>query len=153
MRYKVWDETTYLLPNFKVCSVVVWDGISNFITQFTEHVVTHPRWHLSYPMLLKGDPAIWMRGSSMSLRWVVSSLGLVSAELINLQKYNLGIHEWILEMQNLYNWKRHTEKSNKWITHSLLNRCVDMSGEGISNRNVSSDEFVKGGYGSVDAKD
>ena len=40
--YKVWDEITYLFPNFNGCTFDVWELASNFIPRFTGHVITYP---------------------------------------------------------------------------------------------------------------
>ena len=42
IHYKVWGEITYSFPNFKGCTVEVWEWISNFKPHFTGHVITYP---------------------------------------------------------------------------------------------------------------
>ena len=39
---KVWDEITYPFPNFKSCTVEVWEWIGNFIPHFIKNVITYP---------------------------------------------------------------------------------------------------------------
>ena len=51
IHYNVWDEITHLSQNVEVA---VLEGVSNFITHFTGHVITQPCWHLSQTMLVKG---------------------------------------------------------------------------------------------------
>ena len=41
------DEITYPFPNFKGCTVEVWEWMSNFIPHFTGHVIIYPCWDLS----------------------------------------------------------------------------------------------------------
>ena len=38
----VWDEIIYAFLNCKGCMIEVWQFISNFIPQFTGHVITYP---------------------------------------------------------------------------------------------------------------
>ena len=42
--YNVWDEIIYPFPNFNGCTVDVWEWISNFIPNLTDHVITYPCW-------------------------------------------------------------------------------------------------------------
>ena len=42
VHYKVWDEITYLFPNYNGPTVEVWEWISDFIPPFTGH---HSRYH------------------------------------------------------------------------------------------------------------
>ena len=44
MPREVWDEVTYLFPNFKVCRFEVWERISNFFAHFIMDVITYPCW-------------------------------------------------------------------------------------------------------------
>ena len=44
IHYKVWDEITYLFPNFNGVTVEVWEWISNFIPYFAGYVITYPCW-------------------------------------------------------------------------------------------------------------
>ena len=44
MPYKVWDEITYPFPNFNGGTVEVWEWISNFMPDFTRHVITYTWW-------------------------------------------------------------------------------------------------------------
>ena len=37
----VWDEITYLFPNFSGATIEVWEQISNFILHFTGHVIIY----------------------------------------------------------------------------------------------------------------
>ena len=41
IRYKVWDEILCPFPNFNDVAVEAWDCVSNFIAQFTGHVITY----------------------------------------------------------------------------------------------------------------
>ena len=45
IHFKVWDEIIYLFPNFNGAIVEVWEWISNFIAQFTGHIVIYPCWN------------------------------------------------------------------------------------------------------------
>ena len=47
IHYIMWHEITYPFPYFNSCTIEVWDGISNLIPHFTEHVITYPCWDLS----------------------------------------------------------------------------------------------------------
>ena len=38
--YELWGEIAYPFPNFNVATVEVWEWISNFIPNFTGHVIT-----------------------------------------------------------------------------------------------------------------
>ena len=38
INYKEWGEIIYPFPNFNVCAVEVWEGINNFILDFTGYV-------------------------------------------------------------------------------------------------------------------
>ena len=40
--YKLWDEITYLLPNFNGATIEVWEWINNIIAHLTGHVITYP---------------------------------------------------------------------------------------------------------------
>ena len=42
MHYKGWDEINSPLPNFNGATVEVWGWISNFISYYIGHVITHP---------------------------------------------------------------------------------------------------------------
>ena len=42
MLSKVWDEFTYPFPNFNICTVEVWEWISDSFTHYTMVVVTYP---------------------------------------------------------------------------------------------------------------
>ena len=44
MPSKAWDEITYLFPNFKSCTVEVWETIRNFIPYIKMSVITYPCW-------------------------------------------------------------------------------------------------------------
>ena len=48
---KVWDEITYLFPNFNGCIVENWDEISNFSPHFIMDVIIHPCCDQSWSML------------------------------------------------------------------------------------------------------
>ena len=61
--YKVWDEITYPFPNFNDVAVEVWEWISHFIPDFTEHLITYPCWGIwSYEFLL-----VWNRNIDQTL--------------------------------------------------------------------------------------
>ena len=49
MPRKVWDEFTYLFPNFNDAAVENLKSISNFIPHFLTDVITYPYWY--YTML------------------------------------------------------------------------------------------------------
>ena len=53
IHYKVWDEITYILPNFNGATTEVGVWISNFIPHFTWHVVIYLRLDFSLSMLVK----------------------------------------------------------------------------------------------------
>ena len=40
----VWNEFTYLFPNFSGRTVEVWEWISNFVAHFIGHVIIYPYW-------------------------------------------------------------------------------------------------------------
>ena len=42
--YNLCDEVIYPFPNFNGVIVEVWEWISNFIPDFTGHVITYPWW-------------------------------------------------------------------------------------------------------------
>ena len=42
IHYKVWGELSFLVSNFYYSTVEVWEWISNFIPQFTGHMITYP---------------------------------------------------------------------------------------------------------------
>ena len=42
--YKLWDELTYLFPNFNGAAVEVWEWISNFIPHFSVYVIVFTLW-------------------------------------------------------------------------------------------------------------
>ena len=42
MNYNVWGELTYPFPNFDSATVEVWEWVNNFISHFSEHVITYP---------------------------------------------------------------------------------------------------------------
>ena len=42
MPSEVWDEITYLFPNFNVCTVEVWELTRNFIPHFKMEVIKSP---------------------------------------------------------------------------------------------------------------
>ena len=44
IHYEMWDEITFLFPNFNGCTIEVWEWIHNFIPHFTGHVITYPYW-------------------------------------------------------------------------------------------------------------
>ena len=70
IRYSVWDEITYQLPNFISATVEVWEWISNFIPHLTMHVITFPCWDLSYTMLVKGAPGHLFIGHKLVVLFV-----------------------------------------------------------------------------------
>ena len=41
---KVWDEINYPFPNFKGCTIEVWEWRSNFIPHFIMDVITYSSW-------------------------------------------------------------------------------------------------------------
>ena len=47
IHYKMWDEVTHPFPNFNVCTLKVWEWISNFIPHCTEHLIIYPFWDSS----------------------------------------------------------------------------------------------------------
>ena len=53
---KMWDETTYLFPNFSGTTVEVWQAISNFISHFIMDVIIYPCWGLSKNGVSKWGP-------------------------------------------------------------------------------------------------
>ena len=55
-----WDGITYPFLNFNRATVEIQKWISNFISFFTEHVITYPCWDQSYTMLVKWDPCIYV---------------------------------------------------------------------------------------------
>ena len=57
IHYKLWEEMTYLFPNFNSCTVEVWESISNFILHFVGHVlvITNP---LKLSHISKGVPSV-----------------------------------------------------------------------------------------------
>ena len=54
MSSKLREEITFPFPNINDCTVEVWEWISNFIPQFTGHVITRPCWVKYYILLLNG---------------------------------------------------------------------------------------------------
>ena len=42
IHYKVWDEINYPFPKFNGCTIEVWEWMSNFIPDFTGHVIIYP---------------------------------------------------------------------------------------------------------------
>ena len=42
MAREVWDEITYVFPNFNDYTVEVWEWISNFIPHFMMDAITYP---------------------------------------------------------------------------------------------------------------
>ena len=59
MQIEVWDNITYLFPNFNNYTDDVREWISNVIPHFMMDVITYPCWDLSETMLVKGAPAVW----------------------------------------------------------------------------------------------
>ena len=49
---KMWDEITYLFPNFNVYTVDVLEWINNFTSHVIMNVITYLCWHYSYSMLV-----------------------------------------------------------------------------------------------------
>ena len=45
IHYKVWDEIIYPSPNCNSATFEVWEGISNFISHITGHMITYPCWY------------------------------------------------------------------------------------------------------------
>ena len=45
MPNKMWDEITYLFPNFSGVTIEGWEWISNFIPHFIMGVITYPCWY------------------------------------------------------------------------------------------------------------
>ena len=43
----MWDEITYLFPNFNGAAVEVWEWVSNAIPDFAGHAITYPCWEYS----------------------------------------------------------------------------------------------------------
>ena len=56
--YKMWEDITFLFPNFNGCTVEVWEWISNFISHFTEHVITYPCLGLKLNYVSKRSPGV-----------------------------------------------------------------------------------------------
>ena len=42
MPSKVWDDITYLFPNFNGCTIDVWECIINFIPHSMMYAITYP---------------------------------------------------------------------------------------------------------------
>ena len=64
IKYTVWDEITFLFPDFNGTTVEVWEWISNFIPHFTRHVITYPCLDWSSPILVRRVPVILLSGPS-----------------------------------------------------------------------------------------
>ena len=79
MSSKVWDEITYPFANFNICTVEVWDWISNFFPQFIMDVLTYPCWDLSQNMLVKRRC------------WWKRSLSATESQILNNQRFHMCI--------------------------------------------------------------
>ena len=44
IHYKMWDEITYIFPNFSGATIEVWEWISSLIPHLTGHVTTNSYW-------------------------------------------------------------------------------------------------------------
>ena len=51
INYEIWDEIIYRFSNFNVCTLEVWECISDFIPHLMGHVVIYLSWELSLSML------------------------------------------------------------------------------------------------------
>ena len=56
MPSKVWNEITFLLPNFNGSTVEVWEWKSNLISHFRIDVFTYPCGDLSYIISVNEAP-------------------------------------------------------------------------------------------------
>ena len=54
----MWEDITFPFPNFNGCTVEVWEWISNFISHFTEHVITYPCLGLKLNYVSKRSPGV-----------------------------------------------------------------------------------------------
>ena len=54
----MWDTIIYPFPNFNGTAVEVWERVSNFIPDFTGHVIIYPLWDQSWLELVNGTPDI-----------------------------------------------------------------------------------------------
>ena len=75
IHYKVWDEITYLFPNFNGATVEVWEWISDFIPDFNVYVITYPSCDLKLNHVSKGatEVKILQSSTTMCLFFHVSS--------------------------------------------------------------------------------
>ena len=60
--YEVWDEIINPFPNFNDATVDVWQWISNFISDFTGHVIIYPCWDWGIMTGLRGCCSSSTRG-------------------------------------------------------------------------------------------
>ena len=51
--YKVWNEITYLFPNFDGATVGIYEWISNFIVQVAEHMIIYTSGDWSSTLFVK----------------------------------------------------------------------------------------------------
>ena len=56
MPNNVWNEITYLFPNFKGAPVEFWEWRSNFIQHFKMDVITYPCCDFKLILVAKGAP-------------------------------------------------------------------------------------------------
>ena len=54
IHYEVWAENIYPFSNFNSTGIEIWEWISNFVPQSTEHVIIYPCWDQSYSVLERG---------------------------------------------------------------------------------------------------
>ena len=105
IHYKMWDEITYLFPNFNGAAVGVWEWIGNFVPHFTGYVIIHPCYDLSQSMLVKGAPGfldkLYHRMTNTMLlrprKWHIRFINEDCFERKQLCKYMLWEKFWTIQ--------------------------------------------------------
>ena len=83
IHYNVWDEITYLFPNFSSATIEIWEWIRNFILHFTGHVISRPCWGYNWSMSVNWAPVgrqelIYI---TQSVQWLLAVQGPLTSSV------------------------------------------------------------------------
>ena len=67
MPCNVWNEIIYPFPNFSICTVEVWQWLSDFIPHILMGVITYLFWDKSWCMLVKGATGLFYLKTHLNL--------------------------------------------------------------------------------------
>ena len=133
IHWNVRDEITYLFPNFNGCTVEVWEWMSNFIPNFTVHVITYPL-GLEVSYVSSGEWLLWVHCLINTLQ--VPSVAIITLWLSHHHAVIIGLlsrnHRPCYKDVGLYFIKTWVNHSISCISFIFLNENDCLSFQSVS---------------------